>query len=226
MFLKKASPYKLLVLIHSIKLYFNVILRFMMKSFFCIFLLIFIISSCDEPTYTPKPRGYFQLTFPEKKYHLFQEKNYPYSFEYPTYARIEKDSLFFEKKAENPWWINITFPTLGGKLFFSYKEINQKENKLSKLLNDSHTMSYYHTKRADYINDPVFHTANNVHGVLYDVGGNAASSYQFFATDSHTHFIRCALYFDVTPNKDSLKPATDFLKQDIEHLIQTLKWTR
>jgi gliding motility-associated lipoprotein GldD len=106
----------------------------------------------------------------------------------------------------------------------SYKEINKDKNTLSNLLKDSHTMSYYHTKRADYINDPVFHTKNNVHGVFYDVGGNSASSFQFFATDSVKHFIRGALYFDVTPNIDSLKPVNLFLQKDVVHLVNTLKW--
>jgi gliding motility-associated lipoprotein GldD len=87
-------------------------------------------------------------------------------------------------------------------------------------------MSHYHTKRADYINEPEFHTANNVHGIYYDVGGNAASAFQFYATDSTKHFLRGALYFDTTPNVDSLKPVNQFLRADIEHLIQTLKWTK
>jgi hypothetical protein len=36
--------------------------------------------------------------------------------------------------------------------------------------------------------------------------------------------MRGALYFDTTPNADSLKPATDFLVQDIVHLLTTLRF--
>jgi gliding motility-associated lipoprotein GldD len=60
--------------------------------------------------------------------------------------------------------------------------------------------------------------------MIFTVGGNAATRYQFAATDSTKHFLRGSLYFDVTPNADSLKPATDFLLQDIEHMLNTLKW--
>ena len=60
----------------------------------------------------------------------------------------------------------------------------------------------------------------------FEVGGNAASALQFFATDSVHHFLRGALYFNVTPNADSLKPANQFLRADVEHLIKTLKWTK
>lgn len=181
--------------------------------------------SCREPVYTPKPRGYYAIDFPAKEYKVFESDGYPYKFETPVYSTIEKDSLYFNEKVENPWWINIAFPKLGGTIHMSYKTIGS-QNTLQQMLQDSYELSHYHTKKADYINEPVFHTANNVHGVFYDVGGNAASAFQFFATDSHKHFIRGALYFDVTPNADSLKPINEFLIKDIEHIINTLSWTR
>jgi gliding motility-associated lipoprotein GldD len=182
-----------------------------------------LFSSCYEDTYLPKPRGFYKIGLPEKEYQPFLKTDYPYSFEYPVYASISKDTLFFDQKTENPWWINLNFDSLGGKVYISYKQISSTQT-LEKLLEDSYKLSHYHTKKADYINEPEFHTANNVHGVFYDVGGNAASSFQFYATDSFHHFLRGALYFDVTPNVDSLKPVNQFLQKDIEHLIQTLKW--
>ena len=194
-----------------------------MRKYILIALLVIGLSSCGQEDY--KPRGYFQIDFPEKKYISFNQTGYPYTFDYPTYATVEKDTLFFNEKTENPWWININFHDLGGKIYLSYKQIGPNQT-LAKLLEDSYQMSHYHTKRADYINEPEFHTANNVHGIYYDVGGNAASAFQFYATDSTKHFLRGALYFDTTPNVDSLKPVNQFLRADIEHLIQTLKWTK
>ncbi len=187
------------------------------------FVLLFV--SCREEVYIPKPRGYFSVELPVKEYTEFSKEDYPYSFDYPVYGTVEKDSLFFEKKTENPWWINIIFKDLGGKVFISYKQINGKAS-LEKMLEDSYQLSHYHTKKADYINEPVFHTKNNVHGVYYNVGGNSASAFQFYATDSVKHFLRGALYFDVAPNADSLRPINKFLIEDIEHIVQSLKWTR
>lgn len=193
-----------------------------------LFLLIIstvFFTSCREEVFVPKPRGYFEITFPEKKYTKFEMPGYPYQFDYPVYSIIEKDTLFFDEKTENPWWINVNFTDLGGKVFISYKEISA-QNSLDKLLEDSYQLSHYHTKKADYINEPVFHTANNVHGVFYNVGGNSASAFQFYATDSVKHFLRGALYFDVTPNADSLKPVNDFLIDDIQKLVKSIRWTR
>ncbi|MGI9191129.1 MAG: hypothetical protein ACR2IL_03340 [Chitinophagaceae bacterium] len=188
-----------------------------------LFLLPFFWMACAEEDYIPKPRGYARIDFPQKNYRPFNGEGYPYNFEYPAYGEIIKDTLFFNEKTENPWWINVDFKQWGGRIYLSYKEIGGA-NTLPKLLEDSYKMSHYHTKKADYINEPEFHTPNGVHGLFYDVGGNAASALQFYATDSHQHFLRGALYFDVTPNVDSLKPINEFLRKDIEHFIQTLSW--
>lgn len=181
--------------------------------------------SCRPTVYTPKPRGYAKMEFPKHEYQAFNEQGFPYSFLYPTYGRIIKDTLFFGKKPENPYWINIDFHSIGGTIYISYKNITPS-TPLSKLLEDSHEMSFTaHSKRADYIEEkPFIHPDKKVYGILYNVGGNAATAYQFIATDSVKHFIRGALYFDVAPNADSLKPANEFLKKDIEVLMESLKW--
>jgi len=158
------------------------------------------------------------------QYKVFDEPGYPYSFEYPINGRIYKDSVFSEDKLDNRYWININIEGLGGIINITYKKITP-EQPLYKLQEDSWGLSFFHHEKADYIDhvdvlgdDP--HTSR----VLYTVGGNSASRYQFTATDSVKHFVRGALYFDVTPNADSLQPATDFLATDIIHLLRTLKW--
>ena len=193
--------------------------RYVIYIFLCILLV-----SCGPDTYTPKPRGYYHIELPQRAYQSFNNAEYPYTFSYPVYGKVIKDTVYFDKKPENPYWINIDFPTLGGRIYLSYKQIT-KDQPLDKLLEDSYKLSYYHSKKADYIKDPTFaNKVSHVYGVFYNIGGNAASSYQFYATDSISHFLRGSLYFDVSPNADSLKPVNDFLKKDMEQLITTLKW--
>ena len=60
---------------------------------------------CNSP-YTPKPRGYYSIKFPEHRYQVFDRPGYPYTFEYPVYAKISQDSTFFEEQPENPYWKN------------------------------------------------------------------------------------------------------------------------
>ena len=182
-------------------------------------------ASCKPTMFTPKPTGYFRIDTPAThEYRLFDREGYPYTFEYPVYANIEKDSAFFSEKADNPYWINITIPSLGGTINLTYKRIESAESFI-KMNEDSHGLSFFHEKKADYLNEDLFHIQESGLTVtLYTVGGNAASRYQFTATDSTRHFMRGALYFEVSPNADSLKPATDFLERDIKHLLTTLKF--
>jgi len=190
-----------------------------------ILLLILTIAACKPDTYIPKPRGYYQIDLPKRSYQWFDNATFPYSFEYPKYGKISNDTSFFGHKPENPYWINMDFPDLGGRIYISYKIISPQQP-IANLIEDAYTMTYKaHDKKADYIEPYIIHNdATHVHGLLYYVGGNAASAYQFFVTDSVKHFIRGALYFDTTPNADSLKPVNDFLLEDIKHLIVTARW--
>ncbi|HSC53885.1 MAG TPA: hypothetical protein VLC98_09705 [Phnomibacter sp.] len=194
-----------------------------MRQLVFIFVLLCGLASCNS-TFVPKPRGYFHIDFPEKKYQLFQPEGYPYSFELPVYATVIKDTTFFDAAPENPWWINIDFPQFGGRIHISYKDL--RTNKFDKLINDAFNLTYKHTTKASSIDDSVMNTPNGVHGVFFKVGGNAATANQFFVTDSVNHFLRGALYFDVTPNEDSLKPVNEFLLQDMLHLISTFQWRK
>lgn len=190
---------------------------------FLIFFSCLIFVSCNTNYTVDKKRGYFKINFPEKKYQLFDKPDYPYSFEYPVYAQVLKDTSFFGDATENPWWINIDFPQFRGRVFVSYKEIGKK-NKFDSLVNDAFKLSYKHSSKASSIEPEAFRTPNNIDGIYFSLGGNTATANEFFLTDSVKHFLRGALYFDATPNEDSLLIVNDFLKKDLQHLVNTLKW--
>lgn len=182
---------------------------------------IIVLFSCNSD-YTIRQRGYYRIDLPVKAYQLFDKPGYPYSFEYPVYAEVIQDSAFFEAKPENPYWINIDFPEFNGRIYISYKDLGQ--NQYEKLVDDAFKLTYKHTAKATAIRDSLMRTPNGIGGVFFKVGGNAATARQFFATDSVRHFLRGALYFDATPNADSLRPVNEFLEADMKHLINTLRW--
>jgi len=180
-----------------------------------------LLISCNSP-FTPKPTGYFRIPFPEKKYQLFEQAGYPYTFEYPVYATVTKDSMFFGESAENPWWINVNFPQFNGRIYVSYKDIGP--NKFDTLVKHAFTLTGKHSARAYSIDDSLIRTPNKVNGVFFTVGGDVATANQFFLTDSSRHFLRGALYFDAAPNADSLGIVNRFLIEDVKHLINSFKW--
>ena len=215
------------------------------KKYFSFFFLLFfsislLLFSCNSP-YVSKKRGYFNIELPKRSYQQFAREGFPYSFEYPAYANIIKDTTFFDTNPENPYWVNIDFPQFHSRIFLSYKIIGGKAlykikqsdgtykdslgtNYFDKIVNDAFTLTNKNNVVSNSINDSLIHTSNGISGVFFKVGGNAATSKQFFLTDTVKNFIRGALYFDVVPNADSLKPVQDFLQVDMDHIINTFKW--
>lgn len=183
-----------------------------------IFIFICLFFGCSsKDNYIPKPRGYFRIEFPEKKYRLYtSECNY--KFEYPEYAIITP----FKGSGENKCWINIEFPQFNGKVHLTYKRV---ENNLPVFTEDLRTLAHKHIPKADdIIETPVIKRDKKVFGMIYDIRGNTASSYNFFLTDSTDNFLSGALYFNAIPNKDSIAPVNTFLIKDIQHLIETFEW--
>lgn len=200
-------------------------------AFFC---------ACNS-TYTSKKKGYFKIDLPQKKYVVFDEPGMPYSFEYPVYAKIIKDSTYFDANPENDFWRNIDFPEFDAKIFLSYKQIGGKAlykvkkadgtykdslglNEYDKMINDAFNLTNKNDDIATSKKDSLFKTAAGISGLLFKLGGNAATQRQFFMTDTSKNFIRGALYFYATPNADSVKPVVDFLQEDIDHLINSFHW--
>jgi len=182
-------------------------------------LIMLLIYSCDQDNYIPKPRGYLRIDLPEHEYQLF-DTTFPYQFEYPIYAHIAFDKY----TQREPFWLNIDYPGLNGKIHLSYKHL--KNANLNDMVEDSRTMVYKHAPKAigireSIVNDPT----SNVFGTVYSIEGkDVASPFQFYVTDSVHHFLRGALYFNTVPNNDSLQPVIEFIIDDIDQLIGTLEW--
>jgi gliding motility-associated lipoprotein GldD len=181
------------------------------------FLFVMLVFIACQKNHTPKPRGYFRIDMPERKYVLYENKSCTFQFEMPAYAEVKPDTNRFAE----PCWIYVLFPTFNGQLYITYKSL---KNDLATYAEGSRSLVYKHTVKANGIEETVINTPNHVHGMLYDIGGNAASNLQFYVTDSVHHFIRGSMYFNVVPQSDSLAPVMQFLKEDIVHMINTLQW--
>ena len=194
-----------------------------MKTYLLKNILILVLFISCNSEYTVKKKGYYKIDFPDHEYQKFDQPGYPFTFEYPVYAAVIRDTTFFEDSTENPYWLNIDFPGFAGRIYISYKEIGKK-NSFDKLVSDAFNMTFKHTARATGIRDSLMRTDAGLTGVFFSVGGNTATAKQFFITDSTRHFLRGALYFDATPNEDSLMIVNRFLQEDMKHLINTLRW--
>ena len=192
-----------------------------MKNIKYIFLLsllgVLSFSNSCKKDYTPRPRGYFRISFPVKSYKTL-EMSLPYSFQVPTYSVTGNDLL----NPDQPDWITIEVPANHAQIHLSYKKINQN---LGTYIEESRTLAYKHSQKASSIEEQIFiNPAQKVYGTIYNIRGNAASPMQFYLTDSISHFLRGSLYIKEIPNIDSLQPVIGFLNQDVLRLIETTQW--
>jgi gliding motility-associated lipoprotein GldD len=186
-------------------------------SFIC--LLFICLAACTNESYSPKPKGYFAIKFPEKQYKSYNG-GCPFSFDYPLYANIQAD----QQRGAAPCWNNLIFPQFNARLHLTYYGVfSQKE--YDGLVEDARTLAFKHTVKANAIDQKlIYYPERKVYGVYYAIEGNTASSVQFFLTDSAKHYFRGALYFNERPQYDSVAPVVKFIKIDIDRLISTFKW--
>lgn len=205
-----------------VKLFYCCTVNWKLKTIFCLILSIALLSACsNEKVSTPKPKGYFRIHFPEKKYQTFND-GCAYSFSYPTYATLASD---LDKNAA-PCWKNLNFPQFNGVLHITYYDIFSPKT-YNEMTENARSLAMKHTIKADAIDQRIINYPDKkVYGVYYSIAGNTASSVQFFLTDSLNHYLRGALYFNERPQYDSIQPVVKFIKQDIDKLIETFQWKK
>ena len=191
--------------------------------FFILLSFVLLFASCEEPIYTPKPRAYPRVIYPEKNYQQFAEDYCAFTFEYPTYMQVEQDTSFFGERPKHSCWFDLRADRLNAKIHCSYIPISAKDS-FDKLRNDAFTMANEHIVKANYINEIPIKTEKGITGMAFDFEGPVASPFMFFLSDEKSHFFRGALYFNTKSAPDSLAPVVQFMKEDILHLINTFEW--
>lgn len=182
------------------------------------FFLIMVLISCEDQNYIPKPVGFVRMDFPAHSYAKYS-KDCPFEFEFGKSSNY----VAIEGRENASCWFNLEYPQLKAKVHFSYLVIDKEE--VANYIKDARKMALEHLSRADDFEENVVVDRDaKVYGVIYDFKGSTASNMQFYLTDSVHHFIRGALYFEVTPKADSLAPAEKYVEEELNHLIRTFTW--
>lgn len=177
----------------------------------CLFSTFIIYYSCGQSP-VPKPAAQLRLDYDEAVYQFF-DSDCPFDFD------VNSDATIILKEACN---MIINYPRMKASVFITYKRVDKN---LELLLRDAQKLTYEHVIKADDIVEQLFiDSAERVYGMLYRVGGNAATNSQFYVTDSVKHFVTGSLYFSAKPNYDSILPATNYLNNDIKVLMESFRW--
>ena len=202
-----------------------------------------LFAGCGGGDYTPKPQAFLRIDMPEHNYWLVDSlcshpgdtlihgndtmiaitgscKTFPFTFEANQCIELkEKDA----PKGEE--WVDLVYPQWDGVVFLTYKRLNGTAD-LRGQTDTSSRMLERHYKLSSGVEEQGYEDHDNrVYGTVYYLHGNkVASTMQFWLTDSTRHFLRGALYLNRTPNNDSLAPVLNYIQEDIEHLVETLRW--
>ena len=177
-----------------------------------------LVGCGDDPL--PKPKAELRLEYPTPKYHETEIAALPFTFEKNDFAQ-PISSIKYDRNS-GTIGVNVEYPSMKGTIYLTYKPVSDN---LTNLLRDAQELTQKHVSKADEIAEQVYVSPEkNTFGMFYEVGGNAASQSQFYLTDSTNHFLNGSLYFYAKPNFDSLYPAAVYLKNDIRHIMETLKW--
>lgn len=179
---------------------------------FLALIFIFLFVSCEEEV-NIKPRAQLRLEYPKASYES-TDVSFPYYFQKNKKAKLIRKGNF---------GLNIYYPNMKATLYITYQEVT--ENNLNSLLREAQKLAYDHAVKAESIPEqPFVNPDDNVFGMFYMINGNAATQAEFYVTDSIRHFVNAALYFDAKPNFDSIYPAVVYLRKDMRHMMETLKW--
>ena len=194
-------------------------------SFWLIIIGVLWLNSCQEVIYTPKPRAYPKIEFPQRNYIPFGEDYCSFTFQYPQYTQIQRDSLFFDESPLHSCWFDLYYPSFDSRIYFTYYPIGESKD-FDDLKSDAFEMADWHNKKANYIDEYLIDRPDrNVFGFAFNIDGPAASPFQFFVTDSVSHFLRGSVYFNAKTQTDSLAPLIKFVKEDALKIIETIEWT-
>ncbi|MBC8045221.1 MAG: hypothetical protein H7Y00_00345 [Fimbriimonadaceae bacterium] len=195
------------------------------KLFFT-FVFLFCIAaftSCTTDN-SIKPSAYPRVHYPESNNLVtYNDASCPYTFQVPDYYVIQRKTKFFNEDVLGDCWLNLECSDLNATIYLSYKKLSPDQT-LQKLVEEAYKLTFKHTQKADYIQPQEIDNGNGAVGLIYYVGGEAASNIQFFVTDTTENFIRGALYFYAHPNSDSLKPVVDFMIEDVKEILESWRW--
>lgn len=178
-----------------------------MKILMTLLSLVFLVSCKDT---LPKPKAYLRLSYPDAQYKNYTSCNY--SFDINTLGETE------QKKCD----VKVVYPKMKATVYLTYKPV---EGNLNTLLKDAQKLTYEHVIKADEITEQIYQNPDKkVYGMLYRLGGNAATNTQFYLTDSTDNFVVGSVYFYSKPNYDSILPAAKYIENDVSRLIESLSW--
>ncbi len=169
----------------------------------------FILSNCTNNQSTKEKLN--------REYLSLDTTMLPFRMQYAAESKI-----VLRKNDPKALWFDIVYPARKSTIYCTYFPIKGNFREYDE---DVRRFVYRHTVVATAIKEQAFsQQEKKLYALIFDIKGEVASPVQFLITDSVSHFLRGALYYDNAAYSDSLALSTTDMREDIIHLIQTLEW--
>ena len=188
---------------------------------FTIITIYFTKNLIFQQEFNPKPPTYLKVNLPMHHYHNEMVA---------CFLNVSSADIFTLKKVSTDYLgqcaQEIDLGPINGTLYLYYKGFNTRDS-LGTLINLSNDMVDDHKIKADKIDfEQIIDRKRKVYGTFFTFKGNVATNFQFYLTDSVSHFVRAEVLLNCRPNYDSLRPTLDYLKIDLLKFVNTLEWKK
>jgi len=168
--------------------------------------------ACSSPS--SQQKGAVDMEFPKAEY-ASSTDSLPFTFDLSKQAK-----LTWQKNKPGEYFCNVDYPFLNARLYCTYHAITP--DKFRNFAEESRKMAYQHTAVATGISEKTYaNDLSHVYGILYNIQGNVATPLQVALTDSNRYFFNASLYFNMTPNADSIAPAVNYIRKDIIRIMES-----
>ena len=177
-------------------------------------ILSMFIFSCGEIAF-PRPRGFPRVELPAShEYKTYSRDACPFSFEYPANGLPERELA-------DSCVLDIRFPGHNYKWHITYRRIG--DGKPRRVHEEEYReLVMKHISHLDKLVEEPLQTPQGW-GILFEMIGTLGAPAQVIFGDS-SHLLMASFYFDRAVSQDSLKPLVDWVKEDLRHMVQTVKF--
>ena len=176
------------------------------KNNWWVVLLVGVVAAAcggGNSDFVPKPKAYPKMALPQKSYQAVSPTDLPLNFDIPKYAQLQPDTN--QQGVHTPGWYNLQFPSLDVTLHLTYYKF-KSWNLFDSLIYDTRKLVNKHIQKADDIVErPTQFLNPQAKGLVFSIQGNTATNFNFYVTDSASHFLRGALYFNHHTESDSIE---------------------
>ncbi len=182
-------------------------------------LSLIFLSACGEE-YVPFARKYAfpRLDLPtETSYQVFESEACAFSFEYPEVGKLTRNQ-------EDSCWVNISLEEYDATFHVNGRSILTSGRPLEVHLEEHRRLIYNHSVKAARIVPEAINMANGA-GTKYEMVGEVGTPMQvFFHDEAGEESVILSFYYQSALKNDSLAPVTEYLKGQLDHIVETIEW--